>query len=145
MSKKSADIAKFILAVCGPDLPGVAASMAEIDMEITTEANATVVAFKSASMSDVDGIAAAAWKIRNLAASERPRTLIFDFEAVKFFSSQVLGLLLDVRKKLAESGGQVMVSGINPQLHRVFKITNLDKVFQFFPSRQEAIRMANAD
>ena len=145
MSKKSADIAKFILAVCGLDLPGVAASMAEIDMEITTQTNATVVAFKSASMSDVDGIAAAAWKIRNFAESERPRTLIFDFEAVKFFSSQVLGLLLDVRKKLEESGGQVMVSGINPQLHRVFKITNLDKVFQFFPNRQEAIRMANAD
>lgn len=145
MSKKSADIAKFILAVCGPDLPGVAACMAEIDMEITTEANATVVAFKSASMSDVDGIAAAAWRIRNFAESERPQTLIFDFEAVKFFSSQVLGLLLDVRKKLEESGGQVVVSGINPQLHRVFKITNLDKVFQFFPNRQEAIRMANAD
>ena len=145
MSKRSADIAKFILAVCGPDLPGVAASMAEIDMEITTEANAAVVAFKSASMSDVDRIAAAASKIRDFAESKRPHTLIFDFEAVKFFSSQVLGLLLDVRKKLAESGGQVMISGINPQLHRVFKITNLDKVFQFFPNRQEAIRMVNAD
>lgn len=145
MSRKSIDIAKFILAVCGPDLPGVAARMAEIDMEITTEANATIVAFKSASMSDVDGIASAAWKIRDLAESKRPRTLIFDFEAVKFFSSQVLGLLLDVRKKLAESDGQVMISGINPQLHRVFKITNLDKVFQFFPNRQEAVKMAKAD
>jgi len=144
MSKKSIDIAKFILAVCSPDLPGVAASMAEIDMEITTEANATVVAFKSASMSDVDGIASAAWKIRNFVETERPQMIIFDFEAVKFFSSQVLGLLLDVRKKLEESGGLVMISGINPQLHRVFKITNLDKVFQFFPNRQEAIKKAKA-
>jgi anti-sigma B factor antagonist len=145
MSTKSVNIVKFILAAYGPDLSGVAASMAGIDMEITTESNATIVAFKSASMSDVDGIAAAAWKIRDLAESKRPRTLIFDFEAVKFFSSQVLGLLLDVRKKLSESGGQVMVSGINPQLHRVFKITNLDKVFQFFPNRQEALKMAKAD
>ncbi len=145
MSRKSADIAKFIPAVRSPDLPGVAASMAEIDMEITREANAAVVAFKSASMSDVEGIAAAARKIRDFAESKRPHMLIFDFGTVKFFSSQVLGLLLDVRKKLAESGGQVVVSGINPQLHRVFKITNLDKVFQFFPNREEAIKMANAD
>lgn len=145
MNMKSINIVKFILAAYSPDLSGVAASMAGIDMEITTESNATIVAFKSASISDVDGIASAAWKIRNLAESQRPQTLIFDFEAVKFFSSQVLGLLLDVRKKLAESGGQVMISGINPQLHRVFKITNLDKVFQFFPNRQEALKMAKAD
>lgn len=145
MSLKSVDIAKSISVFCGPDLPGVAVRMAEIDVEITTDANATVVAFKSASMSDVDGIASAAWKIRNLAETQRPQTLIFDFEAVKFFSSQVLGLLLDVRKKLEESGGKVLISGINPQLNRVFKITNLDKVFQFFPNRQEAVKMARAD
>lgn len=145
MSTKSVDIEKFVLAYSSPDLPGAADIMAEIDLEITTEANATIVAFKSASMSDVDGIAAAAWKVRDLAESKRPQTLIFDFEAVKFFSSQVLGLLLDVRKKLDESGGRVLISGINPQLHRVFKITNLDKVFQFFPNRQEAVKMVKAD
>jgi anti-anti-sigma factor len=145
MSKKSADIAKFILAVCGPDLPGVAASMAEIDMEITTEADTAVVAFRSASMSDVDGIAAAACRVKDFAELKHPRTIIFDFAAVKFFTSQVLGLLLDVRQKVAESGGRVVVSGINPQLHRVFKITNLDKVFRFFPNRQEALQMANKD
>ena len=145
MSIKLLDIERSILAYNNPDLPRVTDSMAEIDMDITTEANATIVAFKSASMSDVDGIAAAAWKIRDLADTEQPQMLIFDFEAVKFFSSQVLGLLLDVRKKLEESGGQVAISGINPQLHRVFKITNLDKVFQFYPNRKEAIKKANAD
>jgi anti-anti-sigma factor len=145
MSKKSADVTKFILAVCGPDLPGTAVSMAEIDMEIATQANTAVVAFKSASMSDVDGIAAAARKIKDFAEAKRPGTIIVDFAAVKFFTSQVLGLLLDVRQKAAESGGQVVVSGINPQLHRVFKITNLDKVFRFFPNVREALQTANKD
>jgi anti-sigma B factor antagonist len=111
----------------------------QVDLEITTEANAAIVVFKSPSMSDVDGIAAAATKIKAFVRTHRPRTVIFDFGAVRFFSSQVLGLLLDVRQNLAGYGGQAVVSGINPQLHRVFKITNLDKVFKFFANRRDAI------
>jgi anti-anti-sigma factor len=58
---------------------------------------------------------------------------------VKFFSSQVLGLLLAMRTRLSSYGGQVIISAINPQLHRVFKITNLDQVFRFFPDAESAI------
>ncbi|HUV65401.1 MAG TPA: STAS domain-containing protein [Sedimentisphaerales bacterium] len=127
-------------------LAEVIQSMAEpVDMEITTEANAAIIAFKSPSMSDVDGIAAAATKIKEFVKTNRPRTLVFDFGAVRFFSSLVLGLLLDVRQNLATYGGEAVVSGINPQLHRVFKITNLNKVFRFFASRQDAVEAANAD
>jgi anti-anti-sigma regulatory factor len=52
---------------------------------------------------------------------------------------------LDVRAKAAAYDGEVVVSAINPQLHRVFKITNLDKVFRFFPDRRRAIGSANAE
>jgi anti-sigma B factor antagonist len=115
----------------------------EINIEITkTEANAAIVAFKSPSMSDVDAIAATSTRIKEYVKENRPPTLIFDFEAVKFFSSLVLGLLLDIRAKLAAYNGEVLISAINPQLHRVFKITNLDKVFRFFPDRQGAIKAA---
>lgn len=128
----------------GSDLAEVAQSMAEhVDMEIETEASAVVVVFKSPSMSDVEAITTAAAKIRDFVETNRPRMLVFDFSAVRFFSSQVLGLLLDVRQRLAAYGGQAFVSGINPQLYRVFKITNLDKVFRFFANRQEATEAAN--
>ena len=32
---------------------------------------------------------------------------------------------------------------IFPQLHRVFKITNLDKVFRFFPDKESAVKTIN--
>lgn len=118
----------------------------EIDIEITkTEAEAVIVAFMSPSMSDVDGITAISAKIKDFVKNNTPQTLIFDFETVKFFSSLVLGLLLDIRGKMSAYNGEVLISGINPQLHRVFKITNLDKVFRFFPNRREAIESINAD
>ena len=128
------------------DLAEVVQSMAEqVDMEIDTDANAAVVVFKSPSMSDVEAIATAAAKIKDFVEVNRPRMLVFDFSVVRFFSSQVLGLLLDVRQRLAAYEGQAVVSGINPQLYRVFKITNLDKVFRFFANRQEAVEAANLD
>ena len=112
----------------------------EISLEIIEEANTAVVAFRSASISDVDGIAGVSDKIKEFIDKNQPQRMLFDFEGVKFFSSQVLGLLLDIRARLLEHNGKVVISGINPQLYRVFKITNLDKVFEFFSDRESAIK-----
>jgi anti-sigma B factor antagonist len=118
----------------------------KIDMEITqTEADTVIVAFLSPSMSDVDAISAASSKIKDYVKVHRPRRLIFDFEVVRFFSSLLLGLLLEVRGEMSAYQGEVLISGINPQLHRVFKITNLDKIFRFFPERGEAVEAAKSN
>lgn len=146
MTVKSVKFVESSKAAASRGLAEVLRSMAEqVDMEIATEASAAIVVFKSPSMTDVDGIAAAATKIKEFVRTNRPRTVIFDFGAVRFFSSQVLGLLLDVRQTLEPCGGEAVVSGINPQLHRVFKITNLDKVFKFFANRRDAVKAANPD
>ncbi len=117
----------------------------EICLEITKEANTAIVAFNSASMSNVEGIADASNKIKEYIDKNQPLRLLFDFEKVKFFSSQILGLLLDIRARLEKYNGKVVISAINPQLHRVFKITNLDKVFKFFPDRESAIKITSTD
>jgi len=126
------------------DSPGAAWDMAEkIGLDMITEVNGAVVAFKSASITDVEGITSAGERIQQFLDENRPRRLIFDFEAVKFFSSQLLGLLLDIRAKLKKYDGEAVISAINPQLYRVFRITNLDKVFTFFPDRESALSAAN--
>lgn len=117
----------------------------EIGLKITIEANTAIVAFKSASISNVDGIANASNQIKEFIDKNKPKRLVFDFEGVKFFSSQVLGLLLDIRTKMGTHNGKVVISAINPQLHRVFKITNLDKVFEFFPDRESALKITSTD
>ena len=111
-----------------------------VGVEITIEGRVAVAAFKATSISDVEGIAAAAKQIKEFIEENRPSGIVFDFERVKFFSSQVLGLLLDIRAKLEKYNGEVVISAIEPQLHRVFKITNLDKIFRFFPDKESAVR-----
>ena len=63
-------------------------------VEIIKEGTVAIVAFKSASISDVDRIAISSKQITEFIDVNQPNILIFDIEGVKFFSSQVLGLLL---------------------------------------------------
>ncbi|MBN1972631.1 MAG: STAS domain-containing protein [Sedimentisphaerales bacterium] len=113
-------------------------------VEITTQSDAGVVSFQAASISDVEEINAISQKIGDFVEKNQPARLIFDFNQVKFFSSQVLGMLLNMRAKLSVYKGEVIIIAINPQLHRVFKITNLDKIFRFFPDVKSAIKTTSS-
>ena len=117
----------------------------KVAVDITSEGSVGVVAFKSASITGVEEIAVASKQIKKFIDKNHPNKLIFDFDGVKFFSSQVLGLLLGIRAKLETYNGEVVISAINPQLHRVFKITNLDKIFRFFPDKESAVKTAGTD
>jgi anti-sigma B factor antagonist len=113
-------------------------------VEITSEQNAAVVVFKTAAVSNVEEIAAASKQIKEFIEEKQPKEVVVDFEHVKFFSSAVLGLLLDIRAKLKTYDAEVVISSINPQLYRVFKITHLDKIFKFFPDKENAVRAVNS-
>jgi anti-anti-sigma factor len=110
--------------------------------QISQQGNTAIITFNKSSMSDVQDISRTAMHIAAFIESNRPQNVIFDFKNVKFFSSQVLGLLLETRAATGSFNGKVYISGINPQLHRVFKITNLDQVFAFFPDVDSAIKAA---
>ncbi len=109
-------------------------------MRIDDRGEAAVITFTTSSVSDTEGIAAAGRRIKSYIAQTTPKRLVFDFAGVKFFSSQVLGLLLDARTEAQARGGEVVISAIDPQLHRVFRITSLDKIFEFFPDRHAAVQ-----
>jgi anti-sigma B factor antagonist len=116
----------------------------KIVVEITMQDTVAVVAFKAPSISGVEEIAAASRQITEFIEENHPNRIVFDFERVKFFSSQVLGLILHIRAKLKEYDGQVVISAIDPRLHRIFRITNLDKIFEFFPHRENAVKAISA-
>ena len=108
-------------------------------MEIIEIKDVVVIAFKAVSISNTEAVETAAAKINEFIEEKHPRKIVFDFERVKFFSSHVLSVLLDVLAKLKTCNGEVVISAIDPQLHKVFKITHLDKIFRFFPDRNSAV------
>ncbi|MFC1677376.1 STAS domain-containing protein [Planctomycetota bacterium] len=110
-----------------------------VSVEITQDGNAAVIAFKATSICNIEQITAASQQINNFVDENQPKVIVFDFKSVKFFSSQILGVLLAVRAKAETYKGKVVISAIEPQLHRVFRITNLDKIFEFFSDSKTAV------
>jgi anti-sigma B factor antagonist len=109
-------------------------------IEIETEGDVTVVSFGMESITGLSGLEQISRRLCALITDQKPRKIVIDFTGVKFFSSQMLGLLVDTWRKLSDYGGTVLISGINPQLNRVFKITNLDKIFEFYPDLASAVK-----
>jgi anti-anti-sigma factor len=109
-------------------------------LDIAREGNVAVASFKSPCVSDAEEITNASAQLKQYLQSNPPRRMVFDFRGVKFFSSQVLGLLLEARAHLRPSNGEVAITSLSPQLQRVFKITNLDTLFRFYPDRTAAVK-----
>jgi len=108
-------------------------------MDILNEGSTVIAAFKSDCVSDVEQIRCASTALGEYVHRLKPRRLVFDFSGVKFFSSQVLSLLLEARAHLLQEQGQVAICALNAQLQRVFQVTNLDRVFRLHPDRQAAL------
>ena len=138
MSRNSTGVVKLAIISWYFDY-GKFGMVEKVGVEINSEGRVGVVVFKAASISNVETIAVASKQIKRFIEDNYPNRIVFDFEKVKFFSSLVLGMLLDIRTKLKTYDGEVVISAINPQLHRVFRITNLDKIFKFFPDKESAV------
>lgn len=108
-------------------------------IEITRENSVAVVAFKGTSVTDLEEIRSSAEQVGRFIGENHPKKIVFDFTGVRFFSSQVLGMLLNMRQSVQPFNGEVVISAINPQLHRIFRITNLDRIFRFFPDTESAV------
>ena len=111
-------------------------------IEIEPRGSVSVMSFASASIGGIDDIEQISTEVRGYIEKNQPRRVVVDFNGVKFFSSQMLGLLVDIWRRLREYDGKVFISGINPQLGRVFKITNLDRIFEFYPDMESAVAAA---
>jgi anti-sigma B factor antagonist len=55
--------------------------------------------------------------------------MILDFCHVKFMSSSFLGLLVKIHKKMCDRKGRLQLCNVDPNLYKIFEITQLSKVF----------------
>jgi len=113
-------------------------------VDVNTVDDVFVISLKQASIGGIEGIEKIGQTLRGFVQDGKPRKLVIDFSAVCFFSSQMLGLLVDIWRRMKDIGGAVLISGINPQLTRVFRITHLDKIFEFYENTEAAVSALRA-
>jgi anti-sigma B factor antagonist len=78
-------------------------------------------------------------ELYQLVDEQNRRKLVLDFSKVQMLSSQAIGMLLSLRKKSQAISGQVLLCGIRADLYKVFKITQIDKLFKFFDNEKAAL------
>ena len=98
-----------------------------------------VVSFQNISVLDSANIEALGRNLLELVEKQDHRKVILEFSAVRFMSSQALGVLLQLKKAMEPVQGRIVIVGIRPELGKVFKITNLHKLFSFHPDLDQAL------
>lgn len=109
---------------------------------IQTIGRVTIVDFIDAAIMDTLQIQQIASELYDLVDKQDRKQILLDFTNVKFLSSQTLGVMLNLHKKLTERKGWLGVCGLKEELHKVFKLTRLDKLFNFYEDEEQALRAA---
>jgi anti-anti-sigma factor len=110
---------------------------------ITPYKDVSVVSFQNISVLDSANIEALGRNLLDLIEKQDTRKLVLEFTAVRFMSSQALGVLLQLKKAMDPVQGKIVIVGIRPELHKVFKITNLHKMFVFHDILDRALAEFN--
>ena len=101
----------------------------------------TVVEFTTSSLMDPAQLELMATELYQLVDEQDRRHIVLDFERVQFLSSQAIGMLLGMQKKLAAlKNSKLILCGVGPRLMELLKITRLDRLLTVKPSQVEAVR-----
>lgn len=65
--------------------------------------------------------------------------LIIDFSKVQVLSSQALGVFVKLREKVRRAEGRMVLCGVSRDLHHLFKISCLARVFDFCHGEEAAL------
>jgi len=67
------------------------------------------------------------------------KNIILDLQGITFVSSIVLASLVYMLKRAKEVGGNLVLCGLTNNVKMVMATTNLDKVFDIYGGREEAV------
>jgi len=98
-----------------------------------------VVQFADRKILDELAISEMGEELTNLVKNTEHVRLLLSFKNVEHLSSAALGVLITLNRQVSDKGGQLRLAEISPPIFEVFKITRLNKLFNIFPTTQEAL------
>jgi len=108
-------------------------------IEVSERGDVTVVRFVDRKIVDGAAIQELGDELFALVEEENRKNLLLNFRSVEFLSSAALGKLITLNKKVGPQKGRVKLSNIRPHIEEVFKITNLNQVFEIHADEEDAL------
>lgn len=66
--------------------------------------------------------------------------ILLNFNNVEYLSSAALGKFITLNKKVNAASGKLILCNISPDIHEVFEITKLDRLFTISKDEQAALQ-----
>ena len=106
---------------------------------ITFQEDVLVVEFTDRRIVNHDAICEIHEQLSALLAHRPGTRVLISFSSVDHLSSSALGFLVSFAKRLRDSGGELKLCSIHPQIYEAFVITRLNRVFEIHDSAQAAL------
>jgi len=110
--------------------------------QITHEQSANVLHFVLPATIDtmeIDGLIEAVLK---QLTSRGEQGWVVDLSQVEYLGSSMLGLFVNMRERIRQAGGILVLCGMSPQLLQIFKTCCLERLFTIAKSRADALALA---
>ncbi|MEM0982575.1 MAG: STAS domain-containing protein [Planctomycetota bacterium] len=111
----------------------------ESRLRIRSEDEVTRVEFIDRNILDEANIAAIGEELTGIIEQNQSPKMLISFANVDHLSSAALGTLITVNNKVQARGGQLRLADIDPQIHEVFVITRLNKIFEIHETADDAL------
>ncbi|NJP07508.1 MAG: STAS domain-containing protein [Chloroflexaceae bacterium] len=87
---------------------------------------------------DAVGVAAIETRLAEMLQNHKGKALA-DMSGVDFVASLALRMLLTNLKDVKPLGGDLRLSGLQPQIAEIFRKSRFDKMFKIYPDRESAL------
>jgi len=77
--------------------------------------------------------------LKDLVEAREGGRFVFDFSRVTYMSSSALGMLIGLQRRVARKGARLKLTGIQDDIMEVFRITQLDRVFDIYKGTDAAV------
>ncbi|MGC9454987.1 MAG: STAS domain-containing protein [Phycisphaerae bacterium] len=114
--------------------------MPESGLIVSDVEDVCVVEFQEQTLLNTSTVERLSGQLNALVDNQGVNKLVLDFATVRFLSSQMLGALLALHKKLKEVGGELVLCGMGSEVGRVFRIMNLHKTLRMHRDTAAALK-----
>ena len=110
-------------------------------INLADSSGVTVVTFKDSKIIDEAEIQELGQELYDLVERAGHTKFVLNFSHVEFLSSAALGKLISFEKKVRTHSGELYLTNIRPEIHEVFAITKLTKLFQIKDDEADALAL----
>ena len=107
--------------------------------EISLESAANILQFNLPPMLDSMEIDGLIESVLGQLDSKQDRPWVVDLSQVEYMGSSMLGLFVNMRERIRQGGGTLILCGMSPQLLRIFKTCCLERLFTIVKTRGDAL------